>query len=1339
MTCRQALMQAALPNRLPIGSRKIRVAAFSALDCVKLQRGSFEHPSASRMIMRFAIELAGKPYDLSASLMQVALPNGLQMGVWKLGGLELSTRNMGKKIAQLSVPFWRLFSFANSFDVLLIVLGTVGGLLSGTPLPLCAFLFGKVLDEVNFAKTDIHVQQRRMDKVHCPLSLSLSLSLSFPLIQVACWMSVGERQAERMRCRYLQALLRQDLSFYDQEVATGAVVESITIDTFHIKQATGDKVGKLVQILGTLLSGYIIAFAQGWKLTLVASAVIPLILACGFGMDLIISKISKHVIDANGKAGCIVEQVITAIKTVVPFGGEKKAVEAYDKILKKASRASLQQSIVAGIGIGTIMFCTFGMYAYTFWFGAAFIVHGGYTGGRVITVFFSIIIGTSALGQSMPSLTSISAGKAAAYKMFQIINRVPCVDITDESGCVLVGLKGEIEFRNVEFAYPTRPEYQVFTNFSLMVPGGAVAALVGESGSGKSTVVSLIERFYDPVSGKVKIDGVDLRYLKLSWFRRQVGLVSQEPVLLLSSVRDNITYGRENVTEQELYAAAELANASDFVARLPLGMETVVGQGGMQLSGGQKQRIAIARALLKDPRILLLDEATSSLDAESEAVVLARLQTAMEGRTTLIIAHRLATVKDAHFIAVMQRGCIVEQGTRAELLSKKDGVFAELGQLEERRRVEQEQAVPEACLSTACLRRTGTHSKRHSRKFSFGSTGSLGSVHQDPATEENIWCHEVADLNQAASSVGCSHFLRLVAFNKPEIPFLLLGSLAAICNGAIVPIAGLLFTNMIRTFYKAHDKLQSAALIWVYFFIAGAVLSVLLTPLQNICFSVAGERLVRRIRLLAFNKILHQDIQWFERSENASGLISCQLQQDASQMRVVVGDGLATVVQNLTTVLVGLFIAFSTCWQLALLFIGLLPFYSLDACMQMKLGEAFDAKAKVMYSETSQIAHDALSSIRTVASFCTEKKILSLYCAKSMECLKGVRRWAFIGGLGLGATYVMMFGSFALSLWAGSKFILNGQVNFEKFVKTFLTIELSAMAVAVSLGMAPDISNVKLAVASVFKLLDLKYNGRNVGMKLMRLQGEVEFQRVQFSYPLRPDTCIFSNLSFTLQAGKTLALVGQSGCGKSTVLALVQRFYDPDKGRICFDKVDARQLQTTWLRRQMGLVSQEPFLFNDTIRANIKYGVEGEVTDAALQKAAEVANAANFIAGLPRGYESVVGEKGVQLSGGQKQRVAIARAMVRDPKIVLLDEATSALDVEAEMVVQEALERAAAGRSTMVVAHRLSTVRSADLIVVLKDGCVAEQGTHDQLMAIKSGIYASLLNISTACAIQVLS
>eukprot|EP00250_Pteridium_aquilinum_P017054 c23431_g2_i2 orf=424-4389(+) len=1245
----------------------------------------------------------------------------------------------GRKKEEEVVHLRSLFALSDGYDMVLMIIGSIGALLAGASLPFAAYLFGHVLDSM--AWSDARTQLHRMSQAALhSLFVGLVSAVGY-FFQVSCWMTTGERQADRIRFLYLQALLRQDMAFFDQEVSTGAVVEGMSADTLYIKQATGEKVGKLVQIAGTVMSGYAIAFSQGWKLTLFVSAVVPLILASGYAMDLTISKTSRKVHEANSNAGKIVEQVISAIRTVVPFCGEKKAVQAYKKALQKADMASFNESLAAGLGMGGILFFTFNVYAAMLWFGAQLIVHGSYTGGKVITVLFSVIIGTGALGQSTPSLTAISAGSVAAQKMLKVIKRVPAVDISDEGGQVLDTLQGHIHFKNVKFSYPTRPEHDVFTSFTLDIPAGTTAALVGESGSGKSTVVCLIERFYDPLSGEVLIDGMDLKKLKLCWFRSHVGLVSQDPILLGASIRNNIAYGRDDASEEEVHAAIELANASKFIASLPEGLNTMVGQGGLQLSGGQKQRIAIARAVLKDPRILVLDEATSSLDAEAESLVHEALQNIQVNRTTLIIAHRLTTVKNAHTISVLHQGNIVEQGSHAELLSKPGGIFSQLVSTEERLQSKGEQQRKRSAsididprqlsggnsTHTTSAHHRGCHVRKISstRSMSFGSVVSLGSIYVDDP--ELSW-----NSSSAHAPLRCSHFLRLVTYNRPEILIILLGSVAAGVNGAVMPVVGLLFANIIYTFYQPLDEIQSGCLVWIRLFVIVACVSLLLVPLQNVCFSVAGEKLIRRIRLLTLDKVLHQKMEWFDKVENSSGIISSRLLHDASHMRTMVGDAMALIVQNLSTVVVGLFIAMSTCWQLALLFIGLLPFYGLDGVMQIKLGETFDAQAKAMYEETSQVAHDALSSIRTVASFCAEKKVLGFYQAKSINCVKAGIRRALIGGLGLGVSYVVMYGSLGLSFWVGGRLVYSGKVTFDGFVKTFLAIELSAFAVSLSVAVAPDIASVKPAVASVFSMLDLKCKDLSSGTKLKRLKGEVEFQNVYFSYPLRPDTQIFYDLSFTLQAGKTLAIVGESGGGKSTVLSLMQRFYEPDDGHILLDKVDIKKLQTRWLRRQMGLVSQEPFLFNDTIRANIKYGVEGdnEVSEEEMQKAAEIANAHKFISSLPSGYESMVGERGVQLSGGQKQRIAIARAMLKNPNILLLDEATSALDAEAQLLVQEALEKAAVGRSTLVVAHRLSTVKNADTIVVLKNGCIAEQGTHEELVMRENGLYAALVRIS---------
>ncbi|KAJ0449776.1 putative ABC-type xenobiotic transporter [Helianthus annuus] len=475
-------------------------------------------------------------------------------------------------------------------------------------------------------------------------------------------MITGERQAARIRSLYLKTILRQDVSFFDKETNTGEVVGRMSGDTVLIQDAMGEKVGKFIQLFSTFVGGFVVALVQGWLLTLVMLTSIPPLVISFSVMAIMVAKMATRGQTAYAKAATVVEQTIGSIRTVASFTGEKKAVADYNKSLVDAYNSSIQESLIAGFGLGTGVFIMFCSYALAVWFGAKMILERGYTGGDVLTVVFAVLTGSMSLGQASPCLSAFAAGQAAAFKMFETINRKPEIDAYDTKGKVLDDIRGDIELKDVYFSYPARPDEEIFSGFSLCISSGTTAALVGESGSGKSTVISLLERFYDPQQGEVLIDNINLKEFRLKWIREKIGLVSQEPVLFTSSIKDNILYGKDGASMDEIRVAIELANAAKFIDKLPQGLDTMVGEHGIQLSGGQKQRVAIARAILKDPRILLLDEATSALDAESERVVQEALDRIMVNRTTVIVAHRLSTVRNADMIAVIHRGKMIEQG-----------------------------------------------------------------------------------------------------------------------------------------------------------------------------------------------------------------------------------------------------------------------------------------------------------------------------------------------------------------------------------------------------------------------------------------------------------------------------------------------------------------------------------------------------------------------------------------------------------------------------------------------------------------------------------------------------
>ncbi|CBI37062.3 unnamed protein product, partial [Vitis vinifera] len=1088
-----------------------------------------------------------------------------------------------------TVPFHKLFSFADSTDMLLMITGTIGAAGNGICMPLMAILFGDLIDSFgqNQNNKDVVDIVSKVSLKFVYLAVGAGIAAFF---QVACWMVTGERQAARIRSLYLKTILRQDVAFFDKETNTGEVIGRMSGDTVLIQDAMGEKVGKFIQLVSTFIGGFIIAFIKGWLLTLVMLSSIPLLVIAGGAMSLFLSKMATRGQNAYAKAATVVEQTIGSIRTVASFTGEKQAVTKYNQFLVNAYKSGVFEGLAAGLGLGTVMFIIFASYALAVWFGAKMILEKGYTGGTVLNVIIAVLTGSMSLGQASPCMSAFAAGQAAAFKMFQTIHRKPEIDVSDTKGKKLEDIQGEIELRDVYFSYPARPDEQIFSGFSLSIPSGTTAALVGQSGSGKSTVISLIERFYDPLAGEVLIDGINLKEFQLRWIRGKIGLVSQEPVLFTSSIRDNIAYGKEGATIEEIRAAAELANASKFIDKLPQGLDTMVGEHGTQLSGGQKQRVAIARAILKDPRILLLDEATSALDAESERVVQEALDRIMVNRTTIIVAHRLSTVRNADMIGVIHRGKMVEKGSHTELLKDPEGAYSQLIRLQE------------------------VNKDR-------GSSGPGNSSQQPPEVP----------------------IRRLAYLNKPEIPVL-----------------------------KDSN-------FWALIFLVLGVVSFLAFPARTYLFSVAGCKLIQRVRSMCFEKVVHMEV-------------------------ALVGDALAQVVQNAASAIAGLAIAFAASWQLAFIILALIPLIGLNGYVQIKFLKGFSADAKMMYEEASQVANDAVGSIRTVASFCAEEKVMDLYKKKCEGPMRTGIRQGLVSGIGFGVSFFLLFCVYALCFYAGARLVEAGKTTFGDVFRVFFALTMATVGISQSSSFSPDSSKAKSAAASIFTIIDRKSTidpSDESGTKLENVKGEIELRHISFKYPTRPDIQIFRDLSLTIRSGKTVALVGESGSGKSTVIALLQRFYDPDSGHITLDGVDIQSLQLRWLRQQMGLVSQEPVLFNDTIRANIAYGKEGHTTEAEVIAASELANAHKFISGLQQGYDTMVGERGIQLSGGQKQRVAIARAMVKSPKILLLDEATSALDAESE--------------------------RGADVIAVVKNGVIVEKGKHETLINIKDGFYASLI------------
>ncbi|CAL5346756.1 unnamed protein product [Camellia sinensis] len=452
------------------------------------------------------------------------------------------------------------------------------------------------------------------------------------------------------------SVVKMGLEEAHRETNTGEIIGRMSGDTFFIQDAMGKMVGKFMQVVASFFGGLVIALIKGWLITLVLLCSIPPLVISTTIMIVILAKMTSHGQRAYSLARTVAEQAIGSIRTVESFSGERQAINTYKKSLIKAYRSGVQVGLALGLGLGVFLFLMYITYALATWYGAETIIHKGYTGGQVLNCITAMLTGSF---------------------------RKPAIDPYDTNERKLDDICGDIKLRDVYFSYPARLDELIFNGFSLLIPRGTTAALVGHSGSGKSTVINLIERFYDPQAGEVLIDGINIKEFRLGWIRGKIGIVSQEPVLFTSSIRDNIAYEKDGATIEEIKVASNLTKAAKFIDKLPQRLDTMVGKHGIQMSGGQKQRITIARAILKDPRILLLDEATSALDAKSERTVQEALDRVMINRNTIIVAHRLGTVKHADMIAVIHEGQIVEKGSHSELVHDPEEAYCQLLHLQE--------------------------------------------------------------------------------------------------------------------------------------------------------------------------------------------------------------------------------------------------------------------------------------------------------------------------------------------------------------------------------------------------------------------------------------------------------------------------------------------------------------------------------------------------------------------------------------------------------------------------------------------------------------------------------
>jgi len=856
-------------------------------------------------------------------------------------------------------------------------------------------------------------------------------------------------------------------------------------------------------------------------------------------------------------------------------------------------------------------------------------------------------------------------------------------------------LSPTIEFDNVAFSYT--PERRAHQGLAFSIAAGERVGVVGPSGAGKSTIVRLLLRECVPQAGVIRVGGHDVNTLDTQTLLSQIALVSQDITLFHGTIDDNLRLGRPDATHEQVRAAARAANIDDFIMALPDGYATRIGERGLQLSGGQRQRVAIARALLRDAPILILDEALSSVDTENEALIQQALDRLMAGRTTLLLAHRLASVIGADRSLVLDQGRVVEAGPHAQLMQAR-GLYYRL--MHEQAEAHRNPSAGVTALASA-------------------SAPVLDAATPEDTDDGGAQGPALRPLDADADQVGWRATLgTLLSVVKPWR-----GTLTATILLGVARVAAFIGVGVFSALIVAaiRDGREISGLI-VGLLIC-APLAALFHWLESWLAHAMAYQLLADMRVKLFDKLERLAPAYL--LQRRSGDLVALATQDIEMVEYFYAHTIAPAIVSVLVPLSVLGFLGVYSWPVAL---ALLPFLAYALVSPVRGRRHIDAlgdKARQALGEMSAHTTDTIQGLADLTAFqATDRrrgqflKVADHYRIRRLDILRDLSKqtaW-FEVAMGLGGLAVAVVGALQVSAGALSASMLPLLVLIA--MATFLPVsEISQVSRQLADTIAATrrlhvVSNEPEPVTDGPLAPPVATHGLSLA-----------FEHVSFAYPGKQEDTL-KDLSFKAPAGATVAIVGASGAGKSTVASLLLRFWDPRQGAVKLDGLDVRQLQLDGLRERVALVTQDTYLFNDTLEGNIRLA-RPEATPEELARALDQAALKAFVQQLPDGLATRVGERGMQLSGGQRQRISIARAFLKNAPVLILDEATSHLDTLSEMQVRTALDALMQHRTTLVIAHRLSTIRNADLILVLDRGTLAEAGTHDQLLR-KQGAYARL-------------
>ncbi|CAI7591424.1 unnamed protein product [Penicillium pancosmium] len=1297
----------------------------------------------------------------------------------------------------------------------MLFVGFVAACASGVPFPLIGILFGQLLDDFNEATCNASAgtataasNSSEQGDINSKILIIFYLAIAQFVtiyIHLSCWTTYGARLAQRLRERYLQNLLRQEPSFFDN-LPPGEVASRLNTDIQTIRSGSSEKVGICISSFSFFVTAYIVAFIKQSVLAAMLISLIPAYFLMSFIGSYYIEKYSARVSDYAASAASIASEALSNLVVVHAFGANTRLEEKFSKALKESEREGMKKATAIGVQAGFLYFIAYSANGLAFWQGSRKVAesvdgsNAGSTVGSVFTVIFILVEATLLLSQVAPFLHLFTAAVASYEKLRGDMEREPQIDGTTDAGIRLAEAQGGFEFNNVSFSYPSRPEITVLDNISLSIPANKHTALVGLSGSGKSTIAGLVTRLYDPNQGDILFDGRNLRDINTRDLRSFLSLVQQEPSLLDRSLLENIAHGlmsSSNPEHKELKAAlvasdleglasevrdgmdlmtaaesrgaevvkivklvqeaAVLADADGFISALYHGYATSVGSSGRLISGGQKQRVSLARALIRDPTVLILDEATASLDSRTERRIQDAINRISSGRTMITIAHRLSTITNADNIIVMHKGHIVEQGTHSELMAM-NGTYANLiymqglggssGKTDTSVSIDSVSKSDQSSFTDTEIEKSGSNDIGPDEKRTASATevqvSATPEEEEEPETpKKSLW----AILRGYGPAI------------KPHLLIVFVALIGSVIVGGAFSGEAVIFGNTVGSLNpcKSADSIRSSGNFFGLMFFVLAIIEFFSNLVSWAGFGWVSEKMVYTVRVLSFRSLFEQDLQWHQSKGRTPALLLSYITRDGNALAGLSGSVIGTLISITVNLIAAIILTHIIAWKIALVCLALVPLLLGAGLMELHVLGKFEEKHETAYTKSVDIGVEAITSIKTIASLSLEKDILKSY----RQSLKGPRketlRVTLHASLWQATTYFLGNCVNALAYWWGAKQIIAGTYTQTQFLIVVFSLLVSALLWSQMFALAPELTNARNAMARILGLIELgsekmsgkvpshdetdclKNNDPEATAEPKPIISDcqasgVQFRDVHFAYPARPDMKILNGLNIDIRPGKFAALVGPSGAGKSTIISLVERLYTPEAGSILVDGFDVTKGHSVSFRDSISLVPQESVLFEGTIEFNIGLGAAPgrDVTLAQIEEACKLANIHDTIIGLPDGYQTMCGPNGSQFSGGQKQRLSIARALVRKPKLLILDESTSALDAESEKLLQDGLEKAARGITVIAIAHRLRTIRKADVIFLIEAGQCVDHGSHEQLLERSESYRANVMHQTVA-------